>query len=551
MDKLKICTLSGTEEVGRNCSFVEYKGQILIIDMGFSFPDLESYGIDYLIPNFSYLKKNKEKIVGILVTHGHLDHTGALPYILPEIGFPPIYTGRFANALIKDRLKEFGLEKKVKNIDITRSEKFFLGNFAITFIGVTHSIPDSHSIFVETAAGNLLFSGDYKIDKSPANEPETDYLKFEEIGKILDIALMESTNSFETGKCKTEEEICGNIEEVIRGCKGRVVIASFSSLVSRIHSIFTIAQKTNRKVVLFGRSMNNVVRIARELNYIEVPDNVLVPEKDIRKYPDNQLLFVSTGSQGERYAALNRISLGEHKNFKAKKGDLIILSASEIPGNTLKIQVMTDRLIKLGADILKANMQAIYESGHGYQDDMKIMFDMLHPKYILPIHGNMTLRYKNKKNLVKWGFDEEKIPLTEDGQMWEFDGKKLSRGTRIESKPVLIDGLGFGSLGDIVIKDRKQLAKYGVFTIVLNLSSKEKKLLGKPKFLSRGFVYMKASHELLQEVEKLAISVHKEWLAKSRGRYALRDLQTELEKKLKTFLLKKTDREPVITIAII
>ncbi len=551
MDKLKICTLSGTEEVGRNCSFVEYKDQILIIDMGFSFPDLESYGIDYLIPNFSYLKKNKKKIIGILVTHGHLDHTGALPYILPELDFPPIYTGRFANALIQDRLKEFKLEKKVKNHDIVRSRKLSVGNFEVTFIGVTHSIPDSHSIFIETKGGNLLFSGDYKIDKSPANEPETDYAKFLEIGKKIDVAFMESTNSFEVGKCKTEEEICYNIEEVIKGCKGRVVIASFSSLVSRIHSIFTIAQKTNRKVVLFGRSMNNVVRIARELKYIEVPDKVLVSEKDIKKYPDNQLLFVSTGSQGERYAALNRISLGEHKNFKAKKGDLVILSASEIPGNTLKIQVMTDRLIKLGADILKANMQDIYESGHGFQDDMKIMFDMIKPKYIIPIHGNMTLRYKNKKNLVKWGFDEEKIFLTEDGQMWEYDGQKLSRSTRIESKPVLIDGLGFGSLGDIVIKDRKQLAKYGVFNVVINLSSKEKKIIGKPIFLSRGFIYMIGSHKLLGEIEGLTMSVHQEWLKKSGRNYKINVLKGDLEKKLKNFLLKKTDREPVIMIAVI
>ncbi len=551
MDKLKICTLSGTEEVGRNCSFVEYKGEILIIDMGFSFPDLESYGIDYLIPNFSYLKKNKEKIVGIAVTHGHLDHTGALPYILPELDFPPIYTGRFANALIKDRLKEFKLDKKVKNIDITRNKSIDIGHFKVSFIGVTHSIPDSHSIFVETAGGNMLFSGDYKIDKAPANEPETDYAKFKEIGNKIDIALMESTNSFEIGKCKTEEEICYNIEEVIAQCKGRVVVASFSSLVSRIHSIFTIAQKTNRKVVLFGRSMNNVVRIARELRYIEVPDRILVPEKDIKKYPDNELLFVSTGSQGERYAALNRISLGEHKNFKAKSGDLVILSASEIPGNTIKIQVMTDRLIKLGADILKANMQDIYESGHGFQDDMKIMYDMINPKYILPIHGNMTLRYKNKKNLVKWGFPEEKIFLTDDGQIWEYDGQKLLRATRIESKPVLIDGMGFGSLGDIVIKDRKQLAKYGVFTIVLNLSSKEKRLIARPKFLSRGFVYMKTSHSLLQEIEKLTIAAHDEWLKQSKGKYVLRNLQTDLEKKLKKFLLKKTEREPVIMIAII
>ncbi len=551
MDRLKICTLSGTEEVGRNCSFVEYKNQIVIIDMGFTFPDVDAYGIDYLIPNFAYLKKNKEKIIGVVITHGHLDHTGALPYILPELDFPPVYTGRFANALIKNRLKEFKIGQRVKTIDVLKNKKFSLGNFDITFIGVTHSIPDSHSIFIETSAGNLLFSGDYKIDKAPANEPETDYAKFREIGLKTDIAFMESTNSFEVGKCKTETEICENIEEVIAKAKGRVVVASFSSLVSRIHSIFTIAEKTNRKVVLLGRSINEVVRIAREQGYINVPDKVLVSERNFKGYSDNQLLFVSTGSQGERHAALNRISLNEHNFFKIKQGDLIILSASEIPGNTLKISAMTDRLIKLGAEILKANMQAIYESGHGYQEDMKMMFEMIKPKYIIPIHGNMTLRYKNKKNLVSWGFSEDRVPLTEDGQMWEYDGSKLTRGTRIESRPVLIDGLGFGALGDIVIKDRKQLAKYGVFAVVMNLSSKENKILGKPKFLSRGFVYMKASYDLLQETERVVVDEHKKWLKDSKGNFKTKVFTTNLEKRLKKFLFKKTEREPVIVISII
>ncbi len=551
MEKLKICTLSGTEEVGRNCSFVEHKGQILIIDLGFTFPEVDSFGIDYLIPNFSYLKKNKSKIIGVVITHGHLDHTGAIPYILPEIGFPPVYTGRFANALIKNRLKEFKLEKKVKTIDIVRNRKFRLGNFDITFIGVTHSIPDSHSIFVETSSGNLLFSGDYKIDKSPANEPETDYEKFKEIGKKTDIAFMESTNSFEVGKCLPEAEVRENIEDVIKKAKGRVVVASFSSLVSRIHSVFTIAQKTNRKVVLLGRSVNDVVKIAREQGYINVPDNILLSEKNFKNYQDNQLLFVSTGSQGERHAALNRISLNEHKWFKAKKNDLIILSASEIPGNTLKISAMTDRLIKLGVDILKANMQEIYESGHGLQEDMRIMYEMIKPKYIVPVHGNMTMRYKNKKNLIDWGFPEERVELTEDGQIWEYTNGRLSRGLRIESKPVLIDGLGFSAPGDIVIKDRKQLAKYGVFTVLINLSSKEKRMLGRPKFLSRGFVYMKASQKLLGEVEKITIEEHKKWLQGSKEKLITRKLQENLEKRLKKFLYKKTEREPVIMIAII
>ncbi len=550
-NNLKICTLSGVEEVGKNCTFIEYCNEILIVDMGFSFPELEPYGVDYLIPNFSYLKRNKEKIKGVLITHGHLDHTGGISYILPEIGFPPVYAGRFANALIKDRLKEFELDKKIKLVDIVRNQEFSIGNFKVTFIGITHSIPDSHSIYIKSPKGNLIVSGDYKIDRAPANEPETNYEKFKEIGKNVDIALMESTNSFETGKTKTETQISSNLEEVIRKIPGRVVVASFSSLVSRIYSIFRIAEKTNRKVVLMGYGMKNVVKIAREQGYITVRDDIIIQEKDIRKYSDNQLLFVSTGSQGEKFAALNRISLNEHKYFKIKKGDLIILSASEIPGNTIRIQNMTDRLIKLGADILKANMEEIYESGHGYQEDMKIMFDMLKPKYIIPVHGNMTLRYQNKKNLESWGFDPEKILLTENGQMWEFDGERLTRGIQVESKAILIDGLGVGGLGDIVIKDRKQLAEYGIFIVLMNLSSKENKMIGRPKFISRGFVYMKESKHLLKEIEQKVTDIHKRWYDNSKGRFEQKKLVEDMEKELKKFLFKKTEREPVIIIATI
>ncbi len=550
-EKLKICTLSGVEEVGKNCSFIEYRGEILIVDMGFSFPELEPYGIDYLIPNFSYLKRNKNRIKGVLITHGHLDHTGAIPYILPELDYPPVYAGRFANALTKERLKEFEIEKKEKLENIVRNKTFSIGSFDITFVRVTHSIPDSHSIFIETPKGNLLFSGDYKIDRAPANEPETDYSKFMEIGKKVDLALMESTNSFEEGQTKSETEVYESLEEIVRKAQGRVVVASFSSLVSRIHSIFQIAKKMNKKVAIMGLSMKTVIRVAREQGYIEIPDNIIIPEEKMKKYHDNQLIVVATGSQGERYAALNRISLNEHKHFKVKRGDLIIMSASEIPGNAIKIQYMTDRLIKLGADILKSNMEKIYESGHGFQGDMKTMFDMIEPKYIMPIHGSITQRYQNKRNLIKWGFDRDKIPLTENGQIWEYDGKTLKRGERVESKPILIDGLGVGHLGDIVIKDRKQLAEYGMFVVLMNLSSKEYKLIGKPRFISRGFVYMKDSKELLREIEQRVMDLHKEWHKKSKGKYEKKVLKENIEKNLKDFLFKKTEREPVIIVATI
>lgn len=550
-DNLKVCTLSGVEEVGRNSNFVEIGNEIIMIDCGFSFPELELYGVDYLIPNFAYLKKNKKKIKGILITHGHLDHTGALPYILPELGYPPIYAGRFANALIKNRLKEFEMDNKVKFIDIHRNTVMHLGQFKISFIGVTHSIPDSHSIFIETRKGNVFFSGDYKIDMAPANEPQTDYTKLKSLAGRVDLAFMESTNSFESGKTKSEKEISQNLEETIRKCEGRVVVASFSSLLSRLYSVLQIAQKTNRKVVLLGRSLKTVVEIAREQRYINIPDKMIIPEQKIKNFSDKELLIISTGSQGEKYAALNRISTGEHKYFKVKKGDFIILSASEIPGNFIQIQQMTDRLIKLGAEILKESMEDIYESGHGFQEDMKMMYEMIRPKNIVPIHGNMTLRYQNKKNFIKWGFPEDRIYLTDDGQIWELDGSKVIKGNTIDAKPILIDGLGIGDVGETVLKDRQQLAEYGMFIVLLNLSENSKKILGRPKFISRGFVYMKTSQGLIKEAENVIYDVHREWSYKNSNDQNYQELKELLEKQLRNFLYKKTEREPAIIVAII
>ncbi|MCD4756081.1 ribonuclease J [bacterium] len=554
-EELKLCTLSGTTEVGRNCNFLEYKDEILIVDAGFSFPGNDMYGIDYLIPNTSYLRKNKHKVKGIAITHGHLDHTGALRYLLPDLDFPPIFAGNFAKALIEARLEEHGLAKKTTIHPVKRRTTVRVGKyFKVTFIGVNHSIPDAFALFVETPNGTVFFSGDYKIDTNPANEPEADYQHLKSLRGKIDLALMESTNASTPGKAPSETEIANNLYRVITKAEGRVIVAAFSSLLTRLYTLIEIAKKTNKKIVLSGRSLEQTILIAQQQRYLDIPKGLIIKERDIRHYKDNELLVLSTGSQAERYAALNRISLNEHRFIKAKKGDLVIMSSSEIPENVTKIEKMTNRLIALGVELIKDSAEnKVHSTGHGYQEDMKMMHTLIQPKVVMPIHGPLTFRYYNKQNLLKWGMREDNILLTDDGQSWRFNGNFWKRGKKIESKPILIDGLGVGDIGDIVLKDRQQLAEYGIFSILLNLSSKNKKIIGRPRFISRGFIYMKRSQELLKEIENLTYDTHREWVTKSQKKkqYVTLELQKMLEERLSKYIYKKTEREPIILVVTI
>jgi ribonuclease J len=331
-------------------------------------------------------------------------------------------------------------------------------------------------------------------------------------------------------------------------------VAAFSSLITRLYSLIEIAKVTNRKIVLSGKSLEQSLEIARRMHYINIDDKMIVKERDINKYPDNQLLLLCTGSQGERFAALNRISLNEHKFIKIKKGDLVIMSSSEIPENISSIEKMTDRIIALGGDLLKDTIDLkIHSTGHGNQEDMKMMYEMIQPKTVMPIHGPLTFRYFNKQNFLRWGMKDEDIFLTDDGQTWLFNGQYWKRGKKVESKPILIDGLGVGDTGEIVLKDRKQLSEFGMFIVVLNMNLKTKKLIGRPRFVSRGFIYMKGSQELLNEIENLIYDLHRNWYTQSQGskQFRLEVFKEDIEKNLGKLIYKKTEREPIILTVII
>lgn len=550
LSQLKVCTLSGTDSIGRNCSFVELGNEIIVIDCGLGFPNDEQLGVDYLIPNFRYLQKNKHKIKGVIITHGHLDHTGGLPYVLPEIGFPPVYAGRFAKALIDEKLKEFNLTTKAKIVSVHKNSEMQIGSFKVSFIGLTHSIPNSFGVYIESPKGNLFFSGDYKMDLDPANEEQSDYAALEAIKGKIDLALLESTNASSPGKSKSGKEIEENIENVIKLQNGRIIVVAFSSIISRIHSIINVAQRTNRKVFISGRSLHQSVTIAKDLGYINAPEGLILDERRVKEFPDNQVLFLCTGSQGERFGALNRISHGEHNFFKIKKGDTVLLAASEIPTNINEISYMTDRIIRLGGDIIQNDTWRIHESGHGLQEDMKMMYELIKPRGVLPIHGELTRRYKNKANYVNWGMKDDDVYLTDDGVVWAFDGKSWSKAGQVESKPIMVDGLGVGDIGDIVLKDRQQLAEYGMVTVILNLSSKTNHLIGRPRFLSRGFVYVKNSKNLFNELENLARDTHRSWYSRSssKKKFETSELIGDIEQRFKKHIFKVTEREPMILV---
>lgn len=549
---IKLGTLSGNSEVGRNSAFLEDRKTIIIVDAGLSFPEQEIFGIDYLIPNLSYLKQNKKKVKAIFITHGHLDHIGALPYMLPELGFPKIYAGSFAASLIRNKLKEFSFMDKVRIIETKRNEVVNIDNFRVKFVGVTHSIPHAFSLFIETKAGNVFFSGDFKIDDKPANEQQTDYETLRSLQGKVNLALIESTNSTAEGSSTSETEVATTIAELIKTAPGRVFIASFASQVTRLYVVSKIAASLDKKIVLVGRSLKDAFQIARDLKYIDLPDSLFVPPTHINKYDPKQLVFLCTGSQGEHYGALNLISRGENRNIKLKPSDRVILSSSEIPGNEYKIGKMTDRLIKSGVELITSKLDTVHATGHGLQEDLRIMYDLIRPKNVMPIHGTLTMRYFNKLNFIEWGMPKSNIHLTEDGFLWQVSRDNIKKLKSIPSKPVLVDGMGISDVGDIVLADREKLAEYGMICVVLNLSQKNKTIIGRVNFASRGFIYMNKSKELLTQLDKKVRSIHQDWHDKSRNskRYEVNELKDDLTKKISSFLYSKTKREPIVLVVI-
>ena len=542
--KVKLIPLGGLGEIGKNITAIEYENEIIVIDCGLSFPDNEMYGIDLVIPDISYLLENREKVKGIFITHGHEDHIGALPYILKEINVP-VYATKFTLSLIESKLIEFNMVSSCSLNEITLKEPIKTEHFACEFIRTCHSIADSCSLAITTPQGVIFHTGDFKIDYTPVDGEVIDLQRISEIGKRRVLLLMaDSTNATREGFTISETIIGQNLTRLFRNAKGRVIVATFSSNVHRVQQVINSSITYGRKVAFSGRSMEKISQIAMDLGYLKVPKNTIIKLDDIHKYPDNKVTIITTGSQGEPMSALARIASGNHKKIALKERDYIIISASPIPGNTKLITKLIDILISKGAEVIYDAMEEVHVSGHACREELKLIHSLIKPKYFVPVHGEYRHLKEHAELAKSLGMDEKNIFLLDNGDVLELTGKKAVKSKSVHTGTVYVDGSGVGDVGNIVLRDRKVLSQDGILTAVLAIDKEEKEIISGPDIISRGFVYVKDSNDLLNEATDLI---------KREVEYCLDNdildwysIKSKIKSSLGQFLYTKTKRKPMI-----
>lgn len=546
--KLRVIPLGGVEEIGKNMTIFEYGNDIIIVDMGFQFPDEEMLGIDYVIPDTTYLEDKKDRIRGVIVTHGHMDHTGGIPYLMPKKFNSPIYTGKLTAEMIRKRQEEFGTASDIK-INIVDPDKDIiqLGVFKIEFFRVNHNIPDGMGLAIYSPVGLLIHTGDFKFDHTPVDERPTDFSKLAKYGGENVLALFsDSTSVDQPGHSISEKDIGKNLEEIFSGIKGRLIVASFSSLISRIQQIINSAEKFGRKVAVVGRSMNDNVAICRELQYLKTPKGILIDIMEARKLPDNEVVILTTGSQGEEMSGLMRMASGDHKSVKIKKGDTVILSSSPIPGNERSIVTMMDNLFREGAKVIYKKLMDVHTGGHARQEDLKLMIDLVKPKYLIPIHGERHKLVMHGDIATSIGMPGENIMVLDNGQIIEFDSNHngMIKKEKLQVGYVMVDGLGIGDVGNIVLRDRQVMSKDGIFVVILTIDRKTGRLLNSPDIISRGFVYMRESEELINGARD---KVRKS-LEKKDGTYPSNwtYIKNKIREDIGDFLYYHTQRRPMV-----
>ena len=542
--KVKLIPLGGLGEIGKNITAIEYENEIIVIDCGLSFPDNEMYGIDLVIPDISYLLENREKVKGIFITHGHEDHIGALPYILKEINVP-VYASKFTLSLIESKLIEFNMVSSCSLNEITLKEPIKTEHFACEFIRTCHSIADSCSLAITTPQGVIFHTGDFKIDYTPVDGEVIDLQRISEIGKRRVLLLMaDSTNATREGFTISETIIGQNLTRLFRNAKGRVIVATFSSNVHRVQQVINSSITYGRKVAFSGRSMEKISQIAMDLGYLKVPKNTIIKLDDIHKYPYNKVTIITTGSQGEPMSALSRIASGNHKKIALKEKDYIIISASPIPGNTKLITKLIDVLISKGAEVIYDAMEEVHVSGHACREELKLIHSLIKPKYFVPVHGEYRHLKEHAELAKSLGMDEKNIFLLDNGDVLELTGKKAVKSKSVHTGTVYVDGSGVGDVGNIVLRDRKVLSQDGILTAVLAIDKDAKEIISGPDIISRGFVYVKDSNDLLneatdlikREVEHCLDNDILDWYS----------IKSKIKSSLGQFLYTKTKRKPMI-----
>ena len=539
--KLKVIPLGGLGEIGKNITAFEYGNDIIVVDCGMAFPDDEMLGIDLVLPDTTYLAKNKERVRGIVVTHAHEDHIGALPYVLKELNVP-VFGTRLTLGLIENKLEEHKILSISRLETVTQGQTVTLGDFKVEFIRTNHSIADSVALAIHTPVGVVVYTSDFKIDYTPISGGPIDLPRFAELGKKGVLLLMcESTNVERPGYTMSESTVGKAFEEIFSSAKGRILVATFASNVHRVQQIVNAAVKYDRKVAVCGRSMVNVCKKALELGYLIVPEGVLVEIEKIKNYPKEKLVIISTGSQGEPMSALSRMAAGDHRQVNIVPGDLVVVSATPIPGNEKSVSGVINELFRKGAEVVYEALADIHVSGHACQEELKLMHTLVRPKFFVPIHGEYR-HLKQHVNLAQsLGMDKEKTIIMEIGQILEIDAKEAKIKGSVPSGKILVDGLGVGDVGNIVLRDRKHLSEDGMIIIVVTLQKETGSLITGPDIISRGFVYVRESEEFMDEVKQVC----KDAVTKSEGKnWSLK--KSVIRDALRDHVYKKTKRRPMI-----
>lgn len=541
--KLKIIPLGGVDGIGMNITVFEYGDDIIVVDCGVSFPENDMLGVDLVIPDTTYLQKNSDKVRALILTHGHEDHIGAVPYFLKQIN-TDIYATKLTLGILEGKLSEHGLTKTASLYEVKAGEKADIGAFSVEFIHVNHSMPDSVALCISTPVGKVFYTGDFKIDFTPIGCKPIDLGRIAELGnKGIKLLMCDSTNAERPGYTPSEKTIAASFDRIFYNLEKRVVIATFSSNVHRIQQIINASIKYNRKVAITGRSMLNVVKAASKLGYIEIPEGLIIDVTDMKRYNPNQLTLITTGSQGEPMSALYRMAFGEHPTISLGASDLVILSASAIPGNEKLITKIVNELTKRGVEVIDDSNE-VHVSGHACREELKIMHSLVKAEYFIPIHGEYKHLSKHASLAKELGMDGSKIFMPEAGKVFELSKRGIRVNGSVEAGQIMVDGYGVGDVGSVVLRDRKHLAEDGIIIVVATLDTENRELISTPEIVSRGFVYVKESEALMDELEKSAANIITKYLDK--GVTDLNTLKNKLKDELSAVIHSKIKRNPMI-----
>ncbi len=544
---LRIIPLGGLGEVGRNMILFEYKQKILIVDMGLGFPEENMPGIDCTIPNTAYLKERKNDILGVFITHGHYDHIGAIPYTIQRLGQIPIYASALSKGMILKRQDDFPNQPKLNIEEFGDNSKIKSGPFEVEFFRQNHNIPDNFGMIIKTPFGNIVHTSDFKFDLSPVNEPPTDFEKLKRISnrKIL-LLMSESTGAEEEGHSLSEKTIFENLDKIFQKTKGRIIAGSFASLLNRVQQMITLSEKYGRKVAIDGFSLKNNIEIAQTLKKIKIKKGTLVKMKDISNFPDSKISILCTGAQGEEGAVFMRIANREHKFVQIKKGDTVIFSSSIVPGNERSVQVLKDEFYRQEAKVFHYKMMDIHASGHAKGEELREMIKIMKPKFFLPIYGQYSMLVRHAELAEEEGINKKNIIIAENGRVIELNREKIFISKeRVPSNYVMVDGLGVGDVGEVVLRDRQTLSNDGMFVIIATVDRETGKVRNSPDIISRGFVYLRESKDLLKQTRQRVVEII-DRTAGSGGAVNWIYVKEELRNKIGEFLFLKTKRRPMV-----